>query len=130
MRISGVSLKDACNQTAGWEHKWSGYVAPNNGGQPHPQQYSTGLPDLPNSVIEEMRKHKENASRWQATADRLQLQIDSQNRGVGGGNGKGFGNGKDKRNKEPKGGKGDKKRERVDDRRDERRGDDRRGDRR
>ena len=122
VRISSTTLKDACRQTAAWEHRWSGWTPPNNvvnnnginnnninnGG-------AVGNADLPKHVTDEINRNRESAKKWQADAQRLQHEVNVL-RNTGGNFGNNGKNGKKGGNKGKNGGK----RSREEDRRDER----------
>jgi len=142
VRISGSTLRDACLQTAGWEHRWTswspspGFATSGNNNQNEKQNHGGGgQADVPKQILEDIQKAKAQAQRWQSEAMKIQNELNYyKNANGGGGNGGGNGGGKDKGKKGQGKQSGNKRNfNEVVDIRDDRRGDrggDRRGDRR
>ena len=140
VRISGSTLRDACLQTAGWEHRWTSWspvagVGDNN--QKEKQNHGGGShADIPKQILDDIQKAKANAQRWQSEAMKIQNEFNTykNSNGNGGNRGNGNGGGKDKSTKGQGKQTGNKRNfTEVVDIRDDRRGDrggDRRGDRR
>ena len=58
------TLKGAILMTASWEHRWTSYQQSSGG------RGSSGGPDLPKHILDEMRSLKEAVAKWQGVADK------------------------------------------------------------
>ena len=81
IRVSGSSLKDAVKNTGGWEHRWTGWTPPANAsGNGNVGVGRPSGPDLPQHILDEMQKLKEQVRHWQGQADHYRIKIDKKDR--------------------------------------------------